>query len=77
MAVQHRHAIESRAKAFLGLRRKADFRHQHDRLPAIAHHFLNRLNVNLGFAAAGDAVNENGFVPRARSGSKTASKAAR
>ena len=36
MTVQHGHAIEPGAKPFLGLRREADFRHQHDRLPAVA-----------------------------------------
>ena len=64
MTVQHRHPIEPGAKAFLGLGGEADFRHQHDRLPAIAHRLLNGLNVNLSFATAGHTVNENGFVPR-------------
>ena len=59
MAVQHGHAVEPRAKPGHRLRREADLRHQHDRLPAEAHHFLDRLDVDFGLAAAGHAVNQN------------------
>ena len=59
MAVQHGHRAEPLAKPLDRLRRQADFRHQHDRLPPEMDHLLNRLDVDLGFAAAGDAVDEN------------------
>ena len=40
--VQHRHGgAEARPKARLGLRREADFRHQHQRLPAGGEHRLD------------------------------------
>ena len=59
MAVQHGHAVEPRAEPADRLRREADLRHQHDRLPAEAHDLLDRLDVDFGLAAAGDAVNQN------------------
>ena len=64
MAVQHGHVAEPRAKPFPRLRRQADLRHQHDRLPAVADHFFDRLDVDFRLAAAGDAVNQNRLVPR-------------
>ncbi len=62
VAVQHRHLAEASAKALLGLRRQADLGHEHDRLPAIGDHFLDGADVNLGLAAAGDAVQDNGLL---------------
>ena len=59
MAVQHGHLAEPRAEPLDRLRREADFRHQHDRLPAEMDHLLNRLDVDLGLAAAGHAVDQN------------------
>ena len=63
MAMQHRDGIESATEPPDCLRREADFGHQHDRLPAVAHHFANRLNVNLGLPAAGHAVQQKRLVP--------------
>ena len=40
------------------LRRQADLGYQHDRLPAPRHDFLDRRQVHLGLAAAGDAVDQ-------------------
>ena len=59
MAVQDGHAIEAGAKAADGLRREADFGHEQNCLAAEADDFLDRLNVDFGFAAAGDAVDQN------------------
>ena len=63
VAVQHRHAVESLPESLHGLRREADFRHQHDRLPARGHHALDRLDVNFGLAAAGYAVDQHRLRP--------------
>ena len=49
---------ETAAKPLDRLRREADLRHQHDRLAAEMDHLLDRLDVDLGLAAAGHAVNE-------------------
>ena len=49
-------------KAAHGLRREADFGHEQNRLPAEANDFLNRLDVDFGLAAAGDAVDQNRAV---------------
>ena len=59
VAVQHGHAIEPGAKPADRLRREADLRHEQNCLPAKADNFFDRLDVDFGFAAAGDAVNEN------------------
>ena len=40
------------------LRREADLGHQHNRLAAARHHFLDRRQIDLGLAAAGDAMNQ-------------------
>lgn len=57
MAVQHRHTVEPRTKPLQRLWRKADLGHQHDRLPSKCGDLLASLEVDLGFAAARDAVN--------------------
>ena len=56
VAVQHGHCAEAAAKSFDGLRSKADFRNQHERFFSLANHFLDGLEIDLGFAAAGHAV---------------------
>ena len=56
MAMQHGDRVESTAKTLAGLRRQADFRHEHDRLTSKAHHLLNRLNVNFCLAATSNPV---------------------
>ena len=68
MAVQHGHRAEPRAEPLDRLRRQADLRHQHDRLPAEVDHLLDRLDVDLGLAAAGDAVDQDRPWRRGRSG---------
>ncbi len=62
MAVQHGHPAEPQPEPLDGLRRQADLRHQHDRLPAVTHDLLDGLDVNLRLAAAGDAVYEDRAV---------------
>ena len=69
MAVQHRHLAAAAAEALDGLRRQADLRHQHQRLLALAHHFLDGPQVDLRLAAAGDAVQQE------RAGSRPARSA--
>ena len=59
MQRQHRHA-QARAEARQRLRRQPDFRHQHQRLPARGQAVANRLQVDLGLAAAGDAFEQQG-----------------
>jgi len=63
MAVQHGHRIKPRAEAADRLRREADFGHEHDRLPSVPDGFADGLNVDLGFAAAGDAVQHERRMP--------------
>ena len=65
MAVQYRHVVEPLAEPLLCLRRQADFGNQHDCLPAELDDSLNRLDVDFGLAASGDAMQQNGFVPAA------------
>ncbi len=62
VAVQHGHAAEPRAEAIDRLRRQADLGHQHDRLPPEVDYLLDGLDVDLGLAAAGDAVDEDRLV---------------
>ena len=73
MAVQHRHLAAAAAKALDRLRRQADFRHQHQRLLALPHHFLDGAQINLRLAAAGDAVQQeaHGNRPGATAASRT------
>ena len=59
MAVQYGHTIESAAEAPDRLWRKADFGHEQNRLATEADDVFDRLNVDLGFAAAGDAVDDD------------------
>ena len=76
MAVQHGHLAEPQPEPLDRLRRQADLRHQHDRLPPVADHLLDRLDVDLRLAAAGDAVEEDGLVAAgARSDWRMASRA--
>ena len=53
----HRHA-EARAEARQRLRGQADLRHQHQRLLAARQAVGDRVQVDLGLAAAGDAVEQ-------------------
>ena len=53
----HRHA-EAGAEAGQGLRRQSDLRHQHQRLLAAGEAVGDRVQVDLGLAAAGDAVEQ-------------------
>ena len=62
VAVQHGHVVEPRAEPVDRLRREADLRHQHDRLAAEVDHLLDRLDVDLGLAAAGHAVDQQRLV---------------
>ena len=63
MAVQHGHAHllpdETRAKMFHRLRRERDFRDEHERRFALGENPVDRLQVDLRLAAAGDAVQQN------------------
>ena len=57
--VQHRHRHrEALAEAAQGLGRQADLRHQHQHLFAGGQHRRHGLQVDLGLAAAGDAVEQ-------------------
>ena len=49
-----------------GLRRQDDFRHQHQRLLAVGEHLADHLQIDLGFAAAGDALQQVGGEPAQR-----------
>ena len=54
---------EALAEAADELRREADLRHQHQRPPAAREHALHDMQIDLGLAAAGDAVqNKRGEV---------------
>ncbi|CAM5620981.1 hypothetical protein RLIN73S_07444 [Rhodanobacter lindaniclasticus] len=45
-----------------GLQRQANLRHQQQRLPALRQHLLDQRQVDLGLAAAGDAVEQERLV---------------
>ena len=66
MAVQHRHqrlqraGAEPRLEALDGLRRERDFRHEDNRALALLQGVGDGLQIDLGLAAAGDAVEEEG-----------------
>ena len=47
---------KTRGDALLKLRRQVDFRHQQQRLPAGGQRPCNQAQINLGFAAAGYAM---------------------
>ncbi len=49
------------AEACQGLRGQADFRHQHQRLPALRQAVDDGLQVHLGLAAAGHAIQQEGL----------------
>ena len=49
---------EAATEACQGLRGQADFRHQHQRLPALRQAMDDRLQVDLGLAAAGHAIQQ-------------------
>ena len=68
VAVQHGHPLEPRAEPLQGLRREADFRDQHDRLPAETDHLLDGLDVDFRLAAAGNPVDQDGLLPPAVQG---------
>ena len=61
-AVQHRDARvrKGMAEARFQLRREADLRYQGQRLPAARHHLGDEPQVDLGLAAAGDAMQQEG-----------------
>ena len=56
--MQHAHPPEPRPHAGHQLRRKGDLRHQYQRLFAVGDATLGGFQVDLGFAAAGDAVQQ-------------------
>src|SRR5262249_32617375 len=58
MAVEDSHLAEPAAEALNRLWRQADLRHEHKGLLALPHDFLDGAQVNLGLAAAGDAIEE-------------------
>ena len=62
VTVQHRHAAEPQPEPLDRLRRQADLRHQHNRLPPVIHHLPDRLHVDLRLAAAGHSVEQDGLV---------------
>ena len=59
---RHRHR-ETLAETAQGLRRQADFRHQYQHLPASRQYRRHRLQIHFGFAAAGDAVQQERLKP--------------
>ena len=59
-AVQHRDGVaEAADEPRRRLRCQRDLRHQHDRAPAALEHPLDHLQVHLGLARAGDAVQQH------------------
>ncbi|KAG1580931.1 hypothetical protein G6F46_015442 [Rhizopus delemar] len=50
---------EAAAEPRQGLRGQADFRHQHQRLPALCQAMDDRLQVDLGLATAGYAIQQD------------------
>jgi hypothetical protein len=58
VAVQHGDAVEARGESSHRLRGEADLRHEYDRLPAETGDAFDGLQVDLGFAAASDAVEQ-------------------
>ena len=69
VTVQHRHQsllrplAEPRLEPLHRLRRKRDFRYQHDRALPLAKRVGDRLQVHLRLAAAGHAVQQKNIVP--------------
>src|SRR5262245_61244656 len=63
MRMQNRHLAEPRLEPRPRLRRQANLRHQHNRLPSITNHFIDRADVNLSLATAGDAMHEDRLMP--------------
>ena len=62
MGVQYGNAVESSSKALASLWGEADFGDQDDCLPPVLNDFLNRADINFGFAAAGNAVEQKRLV---------------
>ena len=63
--MQHRHLVaETRGETLHRLRRKRDFRHHHDGALSQSEDVRDRLQINLGLAAAGDAVKQQRFLGR-------------
>jgi hypothetical protein len=57
--VQHGHGcVDATGKALAQLRRQADLRHQHQHLLSKAQRVVDQAQVDLGLAAAGDAVEQ-------------------
>jgi hypothetical protein len=57
---------ESLAEPRHQLRREADFRHQHQRAPTAPQDAFHRVQIDLGLAAAGDAIQNKGCESRVR-----------
>lgn len=60
MQRHHRHP-EAAPETCQGLRCQADLRHQQQRLATAGDHRLDQLQIDLGLAAAGDAVQQAGM----------------
>ena len=61
--MEHGHALgEAGGEALYGLGGEGDFRHQNDALFAHFYRFRQRLEIDLGLAAAGDAVQQKGLA---------------
>ena len=71
MAVQNGYDVvhfdEATLETLDGLGRKRNFRHKHDRATAAFERNANGLQINFGFPAAGDAVQQNRFGGLGRS----------
>ncbi len=63
MAVQDGDGIEPSAEAADRLRRQADLGHQHDGLSAVTDDLADRLDIDFGFAAPRDAMQQDRAVP--------------
>ena len=61
MTVQHGDRFKPAAKPANRLRRQADLRHEHDRLPAVRHRLGNGADINFCLAAAGHAMQHEGL----------------
>lgn len=67
-AVHHGHALgpyhrlQPRAQGLFQLRRQIDFRHHKKHLPPLLQHRHGRVQVDLGFTAAGNPMQQHGFM---------------
>ena len=62
VTVKHGDRVEPSAKSTNRLRRQADLRHKHNRLPPVTHDLLNGSNIDLRLTTPGHAMQEERLV---------------